>query len=116
MMLSIREHYDAWRRTFGKPANESRYLIFKRHFLEQQAWNEGKGENHELNEFGDVSEVEYLQLLQGFVVGPRMTRDYAVLEPPINKPKLCGFFSFASILSCLQNLKEWHLDQRNKKW
>ncbi len=81
--MRIRQHYEAWRYKYGKMADESRYLIFKRHFLEQQAWNSRNGVNHELNEYGDMSESEYLQLLQGFVVKPKMTHEHTNLHPPL---------------------------------
>ena len=82
--LCIRQQYEAWRYKYGKVSDESRYLIFKRHFLEQQFWNARNGENHELNEYGDMSESEYLQLLQGFVVKPKMTQEHTnLLHPPL---------------------------------
>lgn len=82
--LRIRQHYEVWRYKYAKPADESRYLIFKSHFLEQQAWNERNGENHELNDFADMSEAEYLEFLQcSVLMTPKKAYDYAVLDPPM---------------------------------
>ena len=74
--LRVRQAYDEWRKKYDRPVDESRYPIFKKHYLEQQAWNERNGENHDLNEYGDVSEDEYLHFIS------RTTR--SALEPPMH--------------------------------
>ncbi len=60
----IRREYGAWTKRYGKERSDRRFQIFKRNFVKQMEMNRKNGEFFLLNEYGDLTEKEYLQHLQ----------------------------------------------------
>lgn len=60
----IRREYGAWTKRYGKERTDQRFQIFKRNFVKQMEMNRKNGEFFLLNEYGDLTEKEYLQHLQ----------------------------------------------------
>lgn len=60
----IRREYGAWTKRYGKVRNAQRFEIFKRNFVKQMEMNRKNGEFFLLNEYGDLTENEYLAHLR----------------------------------------------------
>jgi hypothetical protein len=60
----IRREYSAWANRHGKVKCAKRFEIFKRNFVLQMEMNRKNQEFFLLNEFGDLTEAEYISFLQ----------------------------------------------------
>ena len=56
---TIRAAYSKWVRKHGKEANETRFAIYKRHYVMQIEHAKQTGQYFELNKYADLSEEEY---------------------------------------------------------
>ena len=56
---AIREKYSNWLLQYGKVADESRYLIYKKNFLMQEEYNQKWGASFTLNHYGDMTESKF---------------------------------------------------------
>jgi hypothetical protein len=61
----FRNEYSAWAEAHGKSTNEERFQIFKQNFMLQMHHNKKTGEFHDLNEHGDLTEVEFRAMMDG---------------------------------------------------
>mmetsp|Transcript_13804 Transcript_13804/g.32216 ORF Transcript_13804/g.32216 Transcript_13804/m.32216 type:complete len:299 (+) Transcript_13804:93-989(+) len=57
----IRREYNAWAVRYGKTKDMKRFVIFKKNFVLQMEMNRKNGEFLLLNEFGDMTEEEYIE-------------------------------------------------------
>ena len=60
----IRREYSAWSKRYDKATTAKRFEIFKRNFVSQMEMNRKNGEFFLLNEYGDLTEEEYIAQLQ----------------------------------------------------
>ena len=60
----IRREYGAWLKRYDKVRSTKRFAIFKRNFIAQMEMNRKSGQFFLLNEYGDLTEAEYVAELQ----------------------------------------------------
>ena len=60
----IRREYSAWLKRYGKTRSNKRFAIFKRNFVLRMEMNRKNGEFFLLNEYGDLTENEYIAALR----------------------------------------------------
>ena len=60
----IQREYSAWAVRHGKVKSAKRFEIFRRNFVKQMEMNRKNGEFFLLNEYGDLTEVEYISALR----------------------------------------------------
>lgn len=77
----IRREYGAWLKRYDKVRSTKRFAIFRRNFITQMEMNRKSGQFFLLNEYGDLTEAEYIAELQKSQES-KMYADYA----PENEP------------------------------
>jgi hypothetical protein len=56
---AVREEYSSWLMQYGKVADETRYMTYKKNFLMQEEYNQKSGASFSLNEYGDMTERKF---------------------------------------------------------
>ena len=60
----IQNVYSSWRMKYNRVADESRYMTFKKNFLMQEEYNKKFKSTFTVNEYADMTEMEYRKILR----------------------------------------------------